>query len=340
MLFRLVFTLLAIVLHFSLLGQDKVVQVMFYNVENLFDAKNDSLTLDDEFLPGGDRHWTTNRLKLKLNNLSKVITNTGNWEPPAVIGFCEIENRYVLERLVAEKRLHKWGYRIIHKDSPDERGIDVAAIYRPDQFTPLRYEYLPMVSESGKENQTREILEITGILANRDTVHLFFNHWPSRYGGLMETREGRNMAATILRKEVEKLQQTSRQPGIIIMGDFNDQPQDYSMTRFLKASNEKGSSPENLYNLSYRWVSQNRGTLKYQAEWNIFDQIVVSGSLLDQKRKLYTTRQDAEILEAKFLFTKDERYLGQKLFRTYDAYRYAGGFSDHLPVILQIRIRE
>lgn len=340
MLFRLGFTLLAILLHLSLQGQDKVVHVMFYNVENLFDIRNDSLTLDDEFLPEGDRHWNNYRLKLKLNNLSKVITNTGNWEPPAVIGFCEVENRYVLERLVAVKGLHKWGYKIIHKDSPDERGIDVAAIYRPDQFTPLRYQYLPMTGALGTENQTREILKLTGILANSDTVHLFFNHWPSRYGGLMESREGRNMAATIVRKEVEMLQRTSKQPRIIIMGDFNDQPTDYSMTRFLKASIETGSSPENLYNLSYRWVSQNRGTLKYQAEWNIFDQIVVSGSILDHKRKLYTTRQDAEILEATFLFTKDERYLGQKLFRTYDGYRYSGGFSDHLPVILQLRIRE
>lgn len=339
MLFRGVLAFLAILLQLTLNGQDKQVFVMFYNVENLFDVRNDPETSDDEFLPAGDRHWNTFRLNLKLNNLAKVLTNTGNWEPPAIIGFCEIENRYVLERLVAEKALQKWGYKIIHKESPDERGIDVAAIYRPDKFKPLRYKYIPMDGGYGSNNRTREILGITGVLSSCDTIHLFFNHWPSRYSGLMETREGRNRAASILKTEVENLQKAYIQPLIVIMGDFNDQPFDQSMTKYLKASNGKGSSPEQLYNLSYRWLSEDRGTLKHQAEWNVFDQIVVSGSLLLESRNLYVKREDAEILEATFLFTPDDKYFGRKLFRTYEAFKYKGGFSDHLPVMLGIRIR-
>lgn len=340
MFFRWLLAIMAIFLHFTFYGQEKQAFVMFYNVENLFDVRNDPETSDDEFLPDGDRHWNSFRMNLKLNNIAKVISNTGNWEPPAIIGFCEIENRYVLERLVAEKALQNWNYRVIHKDSPDERGIDVAAIYRPDQFTPLRYWYFPMTSESGEKNQSREILAITGVLANRDTIHLFFNHWPSRYSGLMETRDGRNKAASILKKEVEMLQKTYVYPHIIIMGDFNDQPFDQSLTRHLRASNEMGSNPDQLYNLSYQWVSQKRGTLKHQAEWNVFDQIFVSGSMLGTTRKLFVTQRDAEILEATFLFTQDEKYFGRKLFRTYEGYKYKGGFSDHLPVLLGVRIRE
>ncbi len=312
--------------------------VMFYNVENLFDTEDDPLIKDEEYLPNGERRWSTYRLNAKLNNISKVIANTGHWEPPAIIGLCEIENQYVLERLVNHPVIRNWKYKIIHKNSPDERGIDVAAIYREDVFQPLSYNYFSPVARNMPVPATREILYVSGVLAGIDTLHLYFNHWPSRYGGLMETRRSRQRAATRLFNEVVTLQQSHRNPAIIIMGDFNDQPEDDSMTGFLKASLYPGNDPVQLYNLSYAWQKEGKGTLKHQAMWNIFDQIIISGSLFRPNgRQLYTTPSDAIILEAPFLFQKDERYTGRKLFRTYEGYKYAGGYSDHLPVLLILR---
>jgi hypothetical protein len=313
---------------------------MFYNVENLFDTTDDPLIKDEEFLPNGARRWTQFRFKAKLCSLAKVFVSTGSFEPPALIGLCEVENRFVLEQLVGEPALKRWNYKIIHKDSPDERGIDVAAIYRPDVFYPLTYRYFPPVPENEPAPRTREILYIMGVLAGADTVHLFVNHWPSRYGGLMETRGARQRAASRVASEINRLRQMYRDPLIIVTGDFNDQPDDFSLTGHLNASILPGTDPDRLYNLSHIWMKSGKGTLKHQSQWNIFDQFIVSGSLLGNSGKLYSNPGDAVILDLPFLLQPDERYLGMKLFRTYEGFRYTGGYSDHLPVLLWIRKRD
>ncbi len=313
--------------------------IMFYNVENLFDTVDDPLTDDNEFLPSGARRWTLNRFRQKLTNIARVINNTGYWEPPAVIGFCEVENRYVLEELVKHPALRIWNYQIIHKDSPDARGIDVAAIYRPDLFTPIAYRYFPPADTAAQVPTTREMLYLAGTLAGEDTLHLFFNHWPSRYGGLIETRLYRERAAHRLRWEVDRLKEKLPMPRIVIMGDFNDQPDDLSMTGVLEADLEPGSDPLRLYNLSHAWTKAGKGTLKYQGFWNTFDQVIVSGAMLNQLLPIYSRPADATIADARFLFLPDERYTGLKLNRTYEGYRYTGGYSDHLPVYLLIRAR-
>lgn len=313
--------------------------IMFYNVENLFDTEDDPDTQDDEFLPKGERRWSGFRFHSKLNNLAKVIVNTGFWEPPAVIGFCEVENRSVLEMLVNHASLKNWKYRIIHKDSPDGRGIDVAAIYREDLFVPVNYDYFPPVMPGEVEPATREILYLAGVLNESDTLHFYFNHWPSRYGGLMETRKGRSGAASRLRYEIDALQARHHDPRVVVMGDFNDQPDDESLIKHLKALPEVREDPVELVNLSAGWAASGKGTLKYQSVWNVFDQIIVTGNLLNPQNPVYTTPEDSFILEAGFLLRKDERYGGMELFRTYEGYRYTGGFSDHLPVILVLRSR-
>lgn len=314
--------------------------IMFYNVENLFDTEDDPVISDDEFLPGGLRRWSHFRFQKKLAQTAKVIVNTGSWVPPAFIGLCEIENRFVLERLVSVPTLKNWNYQIIHKDSPDDRGIDVAAVYRPDVFYPLTYSYFPPVADGASAPGTREILYVMGVLDGVDTVHLFVNHWPSRYGGLMETRPLRQKAASRLASEIMRLQEKYVNPVIIITGDFNDQPDDDSMTGYLGARLIPGTDSEVLYNLSYAWQKAGLGTLKHQALWNVFDQFVVSGSLLNHDKRIFSLPEDAVIMDAAFLLTKDDRYLGQKLFRTYEGYRYTGGYSDHLPVLLKIRKKE
>ena len=322
-----------------LFAQEPVGSVMFYNLENLFDTKDDSLKLDDEFLPEGDRHWTPSRFYTKLTRISKVITNTENWEPPAVIGMCEVENRVVLEKLTWHPPLRNWKYNIIHKESPDERGIDVAVLYRPDVFNPLTYKYFPPVPEGETPPATREILYVCGILADADTIHLFFNHWPSRYSGLMETRSDRDKAAQRLKSETEILQKNFKNPKIIIMGDFNDQPTDESISNYLHAGASRTGNPDALFNISYKWFAKGKGTLKYQSQWNLFDQIIVSEAVLDSTGNLYSHAQDARILDASFLLEKDETYTGMKLNRTYNGFTYHGGYSDHLPVLLMLRKR-
>lgn len=344
-----------------------VATVMFYNLENLYDTRDDTLKNDEEFQPKGGRYWSGYRFYRKLTALSKVILNTGNWEPPAVIGFCEVENREVLEQLVRHPLLRNWDYAIIHKDSPDKRGIDVAAIYRPGLFHPLFYDYFSPVPEGEAIPKTREILHLCGILADRhsggkndtlnftdpllnaphlsglpgtvsgDTLHLFFNHWPSRYGGLMETRPLRQKAARRLKAEIVRTGRSSPHPLIICSGDFNDQPHDESLQSCLGASRKPASHPDSLVNLSFAWQKEGKGTLKYQSQWNIFDQFIVSEALLDTSRPLFIIPGDARILDAPFLMEEDEKYTGTRLKRTYLGFRYQGGFSDHLPVLLTLR---
>ena len=159
------------------------IHILFYNTENLFDTLNDPATLDDEFLPEGDRHWTNFRLKKKLTQISKVLLSAAGFEPPEIIGLCEVENRGVLEKLLHDTPLQNYVYRIIHKDSPDERGIDVALLYRSDKIKALSYHYIPIMAPYGDVEKTREILKANFVLPGKDSLVVFLNHWPSRYRG-------------------------------------------------------------------------------------------------------------------------------------------------------------
>jgi hypothetical protein len=155
-------------------------RVMFYNVENLFDTFDDTLTRDEEFLPEGDRHWNSNKFYKKLNNIYKVILNVGEWNPPAIVGLCEIENRFVLNQLVYETPLKKFDYKVIHFDSPDRRGIDVGLLYRKDAFRKDTAYVFPINFPFNSNSKTRDILYVKGSFGDLDTVHIFINHWPSR----------------------------------------------------------------------------------------------------------------------------------------------------------------
>lgn len=316
--------------------------ILFYNAENLFDVKDDPETLDEEFTPEGERHWTYKRLNKKLINLSKVILNASGWTPPQIIALCEIENRQLLERLLNDTPLRAFPYKIIHKESPDTRGIDVALIYDEKTFYPLTYTYFPLKTTKDSVSKTREILYVSGILNESDTLHLFVNHWPSRYSGLLESQPQRNLAAKVLHQQIKILQKKYRNPKIVLVGDFNDQPTDESVVDYLKAGKLPSSvdsvEPAKLYNLSFSWIGKELGTLKYQSQWSVFDQIIVSGTLLNKEEKLFTHPEWARIVQLPFLLEQDERYGGLKPHRTYYGFRYHGGFSDHLPVVLKLQI--
>jgi len=312
--------------------------IMFYNVENLFDLEDDPNTEDDEFTPEGDRHWTYNRLTNKLNNISKAVLGASGWNPPELIALCEIENRNVLEMLLSKTPLQNFTYKIIHKESPDHRGIDVAFIYNEKHFYPLQYQFYSIQDNNGVILKTREIMHVNGILNNKDTLHIFVNHWPSRYEGLLETNQKRIWAAQTLRNGIDELLQDNHNAKIVVLGDFNDQPTDESITKHLEAMKHSGKvDTGKLYNLSSGWLNSEMGTMKYRSQWFVFDQIMVTGNLLKNDGGLFTESNFAKIINPHFLMEEDATHGGFKPFRTYYGYQYNGGFSDHFPVLLQLK---
>jgi len=316
-------------------------RIMFYNTENLFDIYDDTLKIDEAFTPEGVRHWNKGRYYKKLNNISKVITAVGQWELPEIIGLCEIENRFVLEGIIKQTALKKFPYRIIHKESPDRRGIDVGLLYRKDRFTPINYEAVRVTFPFDANKPTRDILYVKGSNNSNDTLHIFINHWPSRWGGQLETDRKRVYAASVLRKKVDSLFKADTNPNIIIMGDLNDYPDNNSVTESLKAINRFDLfKDEELYNLAYYLQEEKgKGTHKYHGEWGVLDQIIVSGSLLKEDNKIHMTVDDAHVFEAPFLLEPDEHYVGVKPFRTYVGFKFHDGFSDHLPVYLDLNTK-
>lgn len=311
-------------------------RIVFYNVENLFDIYDDSLTRDEEFLPEGVRYWDNRKFYSKVNNIYRVLISIGGWNPPDIIGLCEVENRFVLNKLVFESPLKKMNYRIIHFESFDRRGIDVAMLYRNSFFKPDTAYPVPVIfDESGY--RTRDILYVKGVLGKYDTIHLFINHWPSRYGGYLQTISKRNKAAEVLRKSVDSLNVFCLNPKIIIMGDFNDGPSDESIKTVLGALNEIDSVfSDGLFNLMPGIIKNSKtATLKYKENWDMFDQIIVSGSLLNAQSGYRISK--AKIYDAEFLLEPDEKYLGTRPKRTFIGLKYHGGFSDHLPVYVDLK---
>lgn len=310
---------------------------MFYNTENLYDVVNDSLKQDDEFTPEGMRRWNSGRLYRKANRIAKVIIAAGGWEAPAFVGLCEIENRVVLDKLISQTPLSKYRYKLIHKDSPDPRGIDVALIYRPDIFKPFNYRTLALKDIANTSFVSRDILQVSGVLNNWDTLHVFVNHWPSRYGGVMETMHYRKLAAELLNKSIQELMVKYPKAKIICMGDYNDTPDDKSLTEVLKATKINHSEVKGeLVNLSADWVMLPVQTIKSQYTWQVFDQWIVSDYLIENTIGLNLI--SAEIFSAPFLLETDTKYGGVKPKRTYVGFKYQEGFSDHLPILLRCQM--
>ncbi|MBN2773039.1 MAG: endonuclease/exonuclease/phosphatase family protein [Prolixibacteraceae bacterium] len=315
-------------------------RILFYNVENLFDTEDNPYTEDDEFLPDSERRWNNYRLNNKLNNIAKVILASGGWESPDIVGLCEVENRKVVEQLLNNSSLKNQKYKVIHKESPDPRGIDVSMIYKEESFRPLKYEYNGLKNEDGEVRKTREILYVKGIVKESDTLHLFFNHWPSRYSGYLETVEFRKLAARTLRNRIDLILSDNPDAKVIIMGDFNDQPTDESLTSLLLAKSGTDASEQNtLINLSAGCETSNYGTIKYQSQWQIYDQVIVSKEILDTVQPIFSSPENAGVIHFDFLLTEDKKYGGLKPFRTYNGFSYEGGFSDHLPVYIDLFIR-
>ena len=313
------------------------IRVMFYNVENLFDTKDDSLKRDDDFTPRGIKGWSNRKYFTKLKHIYQTIMGVGGWEPPAVVGLCEVENRFVLQELITRTPLRKLGYDVLHEESPDRRGIDVAMLYRPSKFQPIRYQAINITFPFDTDSKTRDVLYVKGSVLNQDTVHIFINHWPSRFGGHLETDPKRNFVASVVRQTVDSIYTAEPTANIVIMGDLNDSPHDESVAEILRARKElEGLADKDLFNMMIALEEAGKGTHKHQDHWGILDQIIVSSPLLNRENGLRIRNRQAAIYEGNFLIQLEDKKLGAKPFRTYSGAQYIGGYSDHLPIYLDL----
>jgi predicted extracellular nuclease len=319
--------------------QEKKVQpvrLMFYNVENLFDIYNDTARNDDDFLPGGAMRWTYPRYHNKIGSIYKTIVAAGSWDPPDIVAFCEVESRKVLEDLVNGTYLSKFNYGIVHEDSPDPRGIDVCLIYRQGSLDLVDYRYWIPPGFKIEEYRTRSIL-YARFSFRGDTFHIIMNHWPSRRGGVLAGEELRGRIASFVRSRTDSIFNAGKGSSkIIIAGDFNCTPEDKN----IKALELSQGMPACMVNLSERLSAKGQGTYRYRGAWEMIDQVIVSCCLTEGRTGLYTGSSMLKIFMPEFLLTRDPAFPGQVPFATYRGYRYQGGISDHLPVLLDLEYRD
>ena len=318
--------------------QNKRFSFAFYNVENLFDTVNNPNTRDDDFLPSSKIAWNTKRYKHKIENLAKVMSSIESGGFPSVFGLCEVENKKVVEDLIHHPLLAKAGYKIIHKDSPDDRGIDVALLYRPEQFKPIDTEFIKVDFPGDFAYDTREILYVKGLTVHGDIVHIFVNHWDSRWRGKEKTEPYRIFTAEKLWNRTQKIFKEDPHANILIGGDLNDNPTDKSLTEGLQAVEpRKPLAEQQLYNLSLIPFKKGKGTV-YRKGWNMFDQIIISTALLTGNNGLQVTSPEQRIIKHDWMLYHPRK--GEPRPNRTAAARYYGGYSDHLPVYIEMNIDE
>lgn len=309
----------------------KPIEVVFYNVENLFDTVEDTTIWDDEFLPDSAKNWTQERYEKKLVDLAKVLTAISEDDLPEVIGVCEVENRQVVEDLFATDSLKKGKFKVIHEQSADFRGIDVALAYNSELLTELYHERIRFKFSFEPETTTRDIL-YAKLLSCGDTLHFFVNHWPSRRGGQEASEPKRLQAATVLRTKIDSILLRDQNAKIISMGDFNDYPTNKSMTEVMNC--EPGAN-QHLTNLTYRFHEAGLGTYNYKGEWGMLDQFIVSDGLLYSAEGCATSDSSVAIFKEDWMLYFPES--GEPSpSRTYGGPNYYGGYSDHLPIRLTL----
>jgi hypothetical protein len=298
-------------------------RLMWYNVENLFHPGDESIPGDDEFTPQGLRHWTNDRYRNKLTGIAKVIIAAGAWDPPDLVGLCEVENAMVLEALVRHPILESYGYRFVHRDSPDRRGMDVACLYREQRFRPIVFEVHPSIDV--RNEGTRDVLHICGVWGKRDTLDLFLVHFISKYSGAGATAESRRRQASHLAHLADSVHQHRKESLQIMAGDFNEEKDGYSMEPLLMTCPGRDS----VISIP---LGGTLGSYKYRGRWSSIDQFLVYGQVTQY-------RLAGSVLELPLLLTRDETYGGLKPNRTYTGYLFNGGISDHLPILLDISHR-
>ncbi len=312
-------------------------RLMEYNVENLFDCRHDSLKEDTEFLPDGLRGWTYRRYKEKLTHIAQVIAAAGEEQLPDLVALCEVENDRVMRDLTRYSSLRHAGYRYVMTDSPDRRGIDVALLFQPATFRLITHRSVRIPLKHNGQKPTRDILHVVGRVMTGDTLDVFVCHFPSRSGGKRRTEPFRRWVATVLRTQIDSLINVRQSPRLIVTGDFNDTPESRTLEEVLLAASPDGPvDAKRLYNLLRG--RKGEGSYYYQGEWEIIDQLMVTGELLNPQTPFRTSVDKARILKYPFLLTDEPRYGGKIPLRTYYGPRYLGGYSDHLPLLLEFDV--
>lgn len=334
---RTFWTLTLCIFFANVFAQEKKYEVnvvAFYNLENLFDTLDDPYRNDEDFTPTGANAYTPKVYLDKLGKLSEVLSQIGTDVNPdgfAFVGVAEIENRKVLEDLVAQPSLKSRGLKIVHYDGPDARSIDCGLIYNPKYFKVKRSEslFVKLLNPDGSLYYTRDVLWVTGLLGT-DTVNIFVNHWPSRRGGEEASAPSRAAAASVSKHVIDSLMAINPLTKVVVMGDLNDDPTSPSVAQVLKAKYAVADvQPGELYNPWADFLKKGIGTLAYQDSWNLFDQIMLSYGFVNRNQSGFFYK-NAHIFNRNFMVTKTGKYKGYPM-RTYDGVVYNGGYSDHFP---------
>lgn len=317
-------------------GKPESTKIAFYNVENLFDTIDDPNVNDEEFTPEGRQNWNSEKFATKLDHISQVFLSMDSAQTPALIGMAEIENRQVLDDLIQKSHLKDFNYEIIHQESPDFRGIDVALIYRPDIYTPIVNRWFAINFPFDSAYTTRDILYSKGNIFKDKVLHIFVNHWTSRFGGQEVTTAKRIFIASFLKTKTDSILNVEPDANIIIMGDLNDNPTDISITGSLSALPVANPVSKNkLYNLSLNKFQNGEGTLYYNS-WDLFDQMIVSGNLLTENSSIKIDPSSFKIYNPDWIVFEDNKGI-KRPNRTASGNRYYGGYSDHFPVYITIK---
>jgi hypothetical protein len=318
----------------------KVSVIAFYNLENFYDTTDNPIVNDDEFTPKGPRNYNSAIYWNKVGKLATVLSQMGTDENPktpdgpAIIGVAEIENDTVLNDLVKHPLLKKRGYKIVHYDSKDLRGVDVALLYNPKYFTVEDSKALFVKLPYGAKDAsfTRDVLWVKGKLAG-ETIHIYVNHWPSRLGGEERSAPGRAAAALVSKNHADSIAKADGEQKVIIMGDLNDDPVSPSLTKVIKAkAKPQDVEPNGFYNPWVDMYKKGIGTLAYQDSWGLFDQIIISHKWLDKNQNGFFFFKQF-IFNREYLTENVGRYKGYPM-RTWDGLTYRGGYSDHFPTYL------
>lgn len=318
----------------------KVGLIGFYNLENLFDTLDTPDVRDTEFTPAGAKNYNTRIYQEKLYNLSKVISEMGADLSPdgvALLGVSEIENRSVLEDLVAQPSIADRNYQIVHYDSPDRRGIDVGLLYNPKYFTVTESRAVPlMIYEEDGETRifTRDILLVGGEY-DGEKMYVMVNHWPSRRGGEAASARLRNAGALVCKNLTDSIRAAVPDAKVVIVGDLNDDPTSPSVSQVLAASGKKNRVRKGgFYTPMWEFFRKGMGSNAWRDAWSLFDQIILSDNWLSEKQPGYRFYQ-AYIFNPNYMVQKSGHFIGYP-YRTFSGDTYLGGYSDHFPVYMAI----
>jgi predicted extracellular nuclease len=312
-------------------------RVAFYNVENLFDTVDDPAKPDEEFLPESKKKWTPERYQVKLDHLAKVVEGMGY---PALIGLAEVENATVLADFCKKTSLKAHDYGFVHFESPDFRGIDVALLFKKSMFTvtgsdTIRIRFPKDMIPDNPDYTTRDLLVVEGKFAGKEKLHLIVAHLPSRSGGQAETEPRRKYVASQIGRKVDAIFKSDASANIIVMGDMNDEPTDPSILQSLEAQPVgENFAQQTMYNCFHKLKLDGQGSYRYKGDWNMLDHIILSTNLMEGDKQLKYAK--SVIFQQDWMMYKDEKY-GLAPSRTYGGDRYFGGYSDHLPVYVELK---